>query len=574
MAVVQISRIQIRRGKEQDATGLPQLASGEMAWAVDTQKLYIGNGSVAEGSPAVGNTRVLTEHDVNGYGDFLSLLSHTYKPTLLQTGPTANAPVVRFLQDRLDDRVTLKDFGAVGDGVVDDTAAIQRAINELFLKSSNPSYGTSASSVASRIILEIPPGYYRVTATLHIPSYANIVGSGAGRTIFQYTGTGPAIQAVHDGYPSAWDNSTGTQPKSITMKGISVWSNSTDSSVVLLNSVVDSRFENFYISGGYSETYTVLGGYSGNYNLNNQGITLTSYSAVSTSARNIFKDVKISNCSYGIFSKHDIIDNVFEDFSVYNVRIGIGFGIGSNNSIGQQFGPRNTTISRGVFGNVKQQALYINLGTNNIIRNTKLGTAGANGGNVTFTKYSQIHFKTIGNTALDIQSDRPEQLSNNTNITTPYVPEQSGKGKYISYSSQSVTLTQMSSPSLAFRLPVSTDDAGVPSGSIVYTIDYSYQSSNNAFTRRGTMTISALVSTGAPVSYTNTRYQMADDYDFAGVDTNDKSLKLTFSVKFLDQTGVDFTGAGGQRPSSIAVRYTNTLVGDTGILTYTYTAIQ
>jgi len=60
VAVVQISKIQHRRGKE-TITGLPQLASAELGWAVDTQKLYIGNGSVDEGAPAVGNTEILTE---------------------------------------------------------------------------------------------------------------------------------------------------------------------------------------------------------------------------------------------------------------------------------------------------------------------------------------------------------------------------------------------------------------------------------------------------------------------------------------------------------------------------------
>ncbi len=61
MAVVQISKIQIRRGKK-NISGMPQLASGELAWAVDSQELYIGNGSVGEGAPAVGNTKILTEN--------------------------------------------------------------------------------------------------------------------------------------------------------------------------------------------------------------------------------------------------------------------------------------------------------------------------------------------------------------------------------------------------------------------------------------------------------------------------------------------------------------------------------
>jgi hypothetical protein len=55
MAIVSISRIQHRRGLQQD---LPQLASAELGWSVDRQKLYIGNGTIAEGAPKLGNTEV------------------------------------------------------------------------------------------------------------------------------------------------------------------------------------------------------------------------------------------------------------------------------------------------------------------------------------------------------------------------------------------------------------------------------------------------------------------------------------------------------------------------------------
>jgi Major tropism determinant N-terminal domain len=61
MAIVQISQIKHRRGVEEN---LPQLASAELGWAVDTQQLYIGNGTLAEGAPEVGNTRILTENDL------------------------------------------------------------------------------------------------------------------------------------------------------------------------------------------------------------------------------------------------------------------------------------------------------------------------------------------------------------------------------------------------------------------------------------------------------------------------------------------------------------------------------
>lgn len=59
MAIVQISQIKHRRGLQEN---LPQLASAELGWSIDTRRLYIGNGSLAEGAPETGNTEVLTEY--------------------------------------------------------------------------------------------------------------------------------------------------------------------------------------------------------------------------------------------------------------------------------------------------------------------------------------------------------------------------------------------------------------------------------------------------------------------------------------------------------------------------------
>jgi hypothetical protein len=72
MAIVQISRIQIRRGLNQD---LPQLASAEMGWSVDTQQLYIGNGTIAEGAPSAGITEILTSNSLNGFVANLAALA-------------------------------------------------------------------------------------------------------------------------------------------------------------------------------------------------------------------------------------------------------------------------------------------------------------------------------------------------------------------------------------------------------------------------------------------------------------------------------------------------------------------
>lgn len=59
MAIVQVSRITHRKG---DFENLPQLAGAELGWAIDERRLYIGNGTLAEGAPVIGNTEILTEN--------------------------------------------------------------------------------------------------------------------------------------------------------------------------------------------------------------------------------------------------------------------------------------------------------------------------------------------------------------------------------------------------------------------------------------------------------------------------------------------------------------------------------
>ena len=134
MAIVSISQIKHRRGNLED---LPQLASGELGWAIDARKLYIGNGNTTEGAPEIGNTEILTE-----YSDIIALLTaYTYKGTdagyTVSTGLDANSPTTRSIQQKLDDFVNVKDFGATGDGTTDDTDAINRALYELYCRDGN-----------------------------------------------------------------------------------------------------------------------------------------------------------------------------------------------------------------------------------------------------------------------------------------------------------------------------------------------------------------------------------------------------------------------------------------------------
>ena len=59
MAIVQVSQITNRKGL---AENLPQLAGAEFGWATDERRLFIGNGTLADGAPEIGNTEILTEY--------------------------------------------------------------------------------------------------------------------------------------------------------------------------------------------------------------------------------------------------------------------------------------------------------------------------------------------------------------------------------------------------------------------------------------------------------------------------------------------------------------------------------
>lgn len=71
MAVITVSKIMVRSGLQQD---LPALDTGEFGWSVDTQRLYIGKGTLAEGAPETGVTEVLTEYSIGLIADVTTAL--------------------------------------------------------------------------------------------------------------------------------------------------------------------------------------------------------------------------------------------------------------------------------------------------------------------------------------------------------------------------------------------------------------------------------------------------------------------------------------------------------------------
>jgi len=246
LAIVQVSRITNRKGLQAD---LPQLAGAELGWSLDTRQLYIGNGTLEEGAPVIGNTEILTE-----FSDILNIAStYTYKGEAagytVQTGPTTGTPVVQTLQAWLDQFATIKDFGAVGDGVTDDTDAINRALYQLYCVETNPQIRRS---------LFFPGGVYRVTETIKIPTYATLWGEGADSSVIQLDSS--AGDSTLNAYVARTadslqqtgvniGNNSATAPEFITISNMGFRNLDDTTSVFLVEDAVNCRFQSVNFDG-------------------------------------------------------------------------------------------------------------------------------------------------------------------------------------------------------------------------------------------------------------------------------------------------------------------------------------
>jgi len=292
MAVIQISKIQHRRGLRTD---LPQLSSAELGWVLDERKLYIGNGTVSEGAPAIGNTEILTQ-----YSDILgSISSYTYKGT--EVGYTAQtnqsgADIQRSLQVKLDDFINAKDFGIVGDGVTDDTAQINWMLNQV--------YSREHTNDKTFKPIYFPAGTYITSDSIKFPRNATIIGSGAAATIFKRTGGVGRVGETSDSKQQTLANvglGGALTPKNINIINCQFY-NTTDDDCFLVDQASMVKFDNVRFRGRHGVgNVTTIGN-------RKAGVRLSM--TVSQQARNII----FNNCDFVkldlAFDCNDDVDNI------------------------------------------------------------------------------------------------------------------------------------------------------------------------------------------------------------------------------------------------------------------------
>ncbi len=100
-----------------------------------------------------------------------------------------NTLITRFI-----DVINVKDYGALGDGSTDDTAAIQSALNAAYGTTGSPHGGTAPGYYSNSSVF-FPPGHYIITSALTLRSVTggHIFGSGRFTTTIQNTTTNGSV---------------------------------------------------------------------------------------------------------------------------------------------------------------------------------------------------------------------------------------------------------------------------------------------------------------------------------------------------------------------------------------------
>lgn len=545
MAVIQISKIQLRRGREQEE-GIPQLASGELAWAVDTQKLFIGNGAVSEGAPQVGNTRILTEND----NLFELAQDYQYRAgdNSIQTGLLTNYPVQLTLQEKLDEHVTNAEYGIEANGL-DQATKIQNAIDNLFL---NPAY---MSRNDLRVTLEFLPGTYLISTTIFLPSNVTIRGAGTDKTVFQFTGLSqPVFRFINDSSTKTSRSTLGSttyinQPKNVFLKGFTVQTGDPTVSGFQIDAVRDSVFEDIRIVGSYGD--------SGSNQ--SKGLDIYALSSIVTTQKNHFVRIKFDGMKYGVWSKYDIKDNIWSNCEFTDAYIAVDFGNGTDlTSPGQLYGPRNNIIRDSVFSNVDRQGIYVENGFGNRSFGNVFSNVGNDGGGNTNNQTAIIRFDTNGNSSIGDSFDRrlmPTDTANDlssNNFLESYIAEVQGRVFQEMTTTSRVVLASTYAPIQFMRFPVDSDAS--------IEISYLLKSQNaNApqynQVRKGTI---HLVVDYQNIDLIQQHVRLVDDFEYVGEEFDDDNIVFTASISAGD----------------VYVSYVNYNNSDTSVFEYKYRYIN
>lgn len=522
MAIVQISRITNRKGLQED---LPQLAGAELGWSVDERRLFIGNGTIAEGAPVVGNTEILTE-----FSDILNFqTTYTYKGQAagytVQTGPTAGTPVTQSLQSWMDQWASIKDFGAVGDGITDDTAAINRALYQLYCRETN---------VQVRRSLYFPAGVYVVNESIIIPPYATLIGEGVDNSIIQMApGDDSSLRAyvarTGDSLQQTGNN-IGTNgaivPQYVTIQNMAFETLDNGVDVFLVDDADNCTFRNVSFIGPLTtaDLNTAVDDIA--------GVRFSSTTAL-ISQNNTFDGCQFRGLTYGINTDDQIQGVTVSNSSFNTLYQGIVLGVTPEDG-----GPTGFRILHNVFDNIYAQGIYLGTISLNATGYNMFYDVGNHFAGTTNPATSVIYFASSNNISVSDMFQRAD-----TYATTYQRIDVNSQASIGFVNGNIIEL----GPNLVEANPETVLTNNV-SNTVLYTFDatvvrsstMTYSITRNTSVRQGTLRV--VPTGGGTLTYD-------DDY------VENATTGVTFSVT---QTGDD-----------VSIKYTTTNTGVDGSITFT-----
>jgi len=260
------------------------------------------------------------------------------------------------VEAKLQETVSVKDFGAVGDGVTDDTAAIQAALDYAYQNISSDTYnpGSGPTRSVGQLPVYIPAGSYLISSPLSVYGGTQLIGAGMSATVIKSTTTMAAL---------------------ISLVGVA-FASSTD--------VQQTEIRDLSLNGGYTVDFGLTNAITENY------IALSSFKNLA-----IYRTKEVGLFITGCAS------SFFENIQVLNSNIGIIFG---RNSSGNGF--NLNTVIRCDAQSCNRIGMYLDVQTCKIINPNidKIGTSWLPNPNFDVTKtfsYKGIDYTQFSSTEID-----------------------------------------------------------------------------------------------------------------------------------------------------------------------------
>ena len=505
MAILEIAKIQVRRGQE-NITGIPRLDPGEFAWAEDTEQLYIGK-RIVEGANSDDNTRILTQND---YDNLFAIASGFGTTAVASTSTYRYRDAVPFnslhsttttVGNKLDINVSLVDFGVIPSTTATDIYTnLNLAVSDLF---ANLSLGDN-----TRRKLIIPAGQYYVSGTINLPPYASLAGEGSGLTKLILTNDQVLFRTV-DSAGNVWDQgmlSGGAESKNISLEGMTLaYSSGTTftSPLVSLDNSSDSVLRDIEFTTNNLVTNTAYG----------TGLRLRGGQRIAgvEQAKNIsIEDCLFKDIGLAISSTGTVVNTKIDNGTFYNLSQGINL-----NSDGAAIAPSNTVITRNKFENIELQAIFVGSSTNrsdlvsenNVFQ--QVGNGPALNDNTSTICYPVLSFYGEGCSSNNDKFSRRDAAIATTDPLFYYNPLVAGNGT-ISNNGTYNAIIQSTDPS--GYVAVLDKFYGTDQNQKL-KIDYTISTVNNNYTRSGTLTITI------PTTASIADASISDYYDYSYDDT-------------------------------------------------------